>query len=247
MTSDLEDDLEKAKSTYNEVTGSLELNTAVYRNINKTFLKEKKLSPDSFMQLAFQIAYNKLYDNNDTTTNTQQLPRLPTSYESCSTAGFKHGRTETLRPSTPEIQQAIKLFRSASTPTGHLYEAMKECSNKHTTLARQASMGQGFDRHLLGLKSMANPSHLPTLFTHPSYHHLNHSLLSTSTLTSPAILAGGFAPTAKDALGIGYTVTDENIKIMLCGYPEHRNLQEYNEVLLQTFEELNVVLKKVGR
>lgn len=60
------------------------------QGIGRTFCKEHKVSPDAMMQLAFQLAY---YNLERRTTPT---------YESCSTAAFKHGRTETVRPCTIE-------------------------------------------------------------------------------------------------------------------------------------------------
>ena len=64
--------------------------------------------------------------------------------------------------------------------------------------------GQGFDRHLLGLKQIAmEKGELPALYKDPAYSIINHNILSTSTLTSPALLFGGFAPVVPDGYGIG--------------------------------------------
>ena len=65
--------------------------------------------------------------------------------------------------------------------------------------------GQGFDRHLFGLKNLATKKggELPEIFCDPAYALINHNILSTSTLSSPAVLLGGFAPVVQDGYGIG--------------------------------------------
>ena len=44
---------------------------------------------------------------------------------------------------------------------------------------------------------------LPAVYTDPAYSQLNHVILSTSTLSSPALLIGGFAPVVPNGYGIG--------------------------------------------
>ena len=65
--------------------------------------------------------------------------------------------------------------------------------------------GQGFDRHLFALKylSASKGDVLPDIFQDPAYTNINHIILSTSTLSSPAILAGGFGPVVPDGYGYG--------------------------------------------
>lgn len=41
------------------------------------------------------------------------------------------------------------------------------------------------------------------IFTDPSFHDFNHFTLSTSTITSPAVLIGGFGPVVDDGYGVG--------------------------------------------
>lgn len=84
---------------------------------------------------------------------------------------------------------------------------ISECSQIHGQLTREAAMGQGFDRHLFALKKFAEKTNtLCNIFDDPNYAYLNHIILSTSTLNSPAIFAGGFGPVVKDGLGIGYVL-----------------------------------------
>ena len=65
--------------------------------------------------------------------------------------------------------------------------------------------GQGFDRHMFSMKAIAaaRGGELPAVYTDPAYAQLNHVILSTSTLSSPALLIGGFAPVVPNGYGIG--------------------------------------------
>lgn len=80
--------------------------------------------------------------------------------------------------------------------------------------------GQGFDRHLFGLRKLAESEGLSLpLFQDPSYLHLNHIILSTSTLSTDSVLLGGFAPVTPDGYGVGYGVMDEWLGSQVSTYP----------------------------
>lgn len=65
-------------------------------------------------------------------------------------------------------------------------------------------MGQGFDRHLFALKAMSEKNGIKSnIFDDPEYTHMGYDILSTSTLNSPAIFAGGFGPVVPEGFGLG--------------------------------------------
>ena len=64
--------------------------------------------------------------------------------------------------------------------------------------------GKGWDRHLFALRYYAQLNgKTHALFEDPAYKDINHIIISTSTLTSPALLLGGFAPVVPDGFGVG--------------------------------------------
>lgn len=103
----------------------------IYEEFGKDQCKKLGVSPDAVMQLAFQLA---LY--------TLEGKSVPT-YESCSTAAYKHGRTETIRPCTLETkaiciamtQKQIELSKS------ELKKMILDCSKAHNALTKDAVMG----------------------------------------------------------------------------------------------------------
>ncbi|XP_044770452.1 carnitine O-palmitoyltransferase 2, mitochondrial isoform X2 [Neomonachus schauinslandi] len=198
--------ISSAKEKFDAIVKTLTISFIQFRRGGKEFLKKQKLSPDSVAQLAFQMAFLRQYGQTVAT------------YESCSTAAFKHGRTETIRP--------------ASVFT-------KRCSEAFVREPSQHSAGQGFDRHLFALRYLAAAKGivLPELYLDPAYGQINHNILSTSTLTSPAVNIGGFAPVVPDGFGIAYAVHDNWIGCNVSSYPG-RNAREFLQCVEKALEDI---------
>uniref|UniRef100_A0A9J8AJQ2 Carnitine palmitoyltransferase 2 n=1 Tax=Cyprinus carpio carpio TaxID=630221 RepID=A0A9J8AJQ2_CYPCA len=112
-------------------------------------------------------------------------------------------------------------------------------NNKHTSYIS----GQGFDRHLFAMRYLANSKGmaLHSLYQDPAYTAINHNILSTSTLTSPAVSLGGFAPVVPDGFGVGYGVHDEWIGCNVSSYPA-RNVHEFLKCVHKSLEDIFTVL-----
>lgn len=97
----------------------------------KNQCKKLGVSPDAVMQLAFQLALYVLEGKS-----------VPT-YESCSTAAYKHGRTETIRSCTLETKAiCIALTQKQSEISkSELKKMILDCSKAHNVLTREAVMG----------------------------------------------------------------------------------------------------------
>lgn len=106
------------------------------------------------------------------------------------------------------------------------------------------SPGQGFDCHLFALQHLArsNGQALHSLFTDPAYIAINHNVISTSSLTSPALTTGGFAPVVPDGFGIGYGYNDHKIRCNVSSYPT-RNVHEFVQCLHKSLEDIYSVLQ----
>lgn len=170
----LENDLKIAEKSHSDIVSGIDMNFLVYDDLNKSLCKKYKVSPDSIMQLCFQLAFFK------------QHQKFVATYESCSTAAFRHGRTETLRPCTSETKDFCESIEKKKLSAQELREKIDKCSAKHNVLTKEAAMGQGFDRHLFGLRNIAEENGLKVddLFKDSAYARMNHNILSTSTLSS---------------------------------------------------------------
>lgn len=176
-----------------QIMDNLEMDFLRYPQLNKNTCKQHRLSPDSIIQLAFQLAIRQIKGG------------YVGTYESCSTAAFKHGRTETMRPCTNATKEFCETVLTKPWNAGHLRVLIDQCSKHHGQLTKEAAMGQGFDRHLFALRRMAEAHNInvSALYDSEPYRRLNHHIISTSTLSSDALMAGCFGPVVRDGLGIG--------------------------------------------
>ncbi|XP_026779986.2 carnitine O-palmitoyltransferase 2, mitochondrial [Pangasianodon hypophthalmus] len=234
LNPELEQGIRKAKENFQAAVSKLTIDAMEFKQGGKEQLKKKKLSPDAIAQLAFQMGFLRQYEQTVAT------------YESCSTAAFKHGRTETIRPANVHTKRCAQAF--VQQPGQHSVEQLTglldACSKYHGQLTKEAAMGQGFDRHLFALRYLANSKGmpLPSLYQDPAYAAINHNILSTSTLTSPAVSLGGFAPVVPDGFGVGYGVHDDWIGCNVSSYPA-RNVHEFLRCVHKSLEDIFTVLE----
>ncbi|XP_043555251.1 carnitine O-palmitoyltransferase 2, mitochondrial [Chiloscyllium plagiosum] len=230
----LKSGISNAKEKFDNTVSTLTFDALEFKKGGKVFLKKHNVSPDAVAQLSFQMAFLRQYG------------KTVATYESCSTAAFKHGRTETIRPATIYTKKCSEAF--VKEPSKHsisdLRAMINECSKYHGQLTKEAAMGQGFDRHLFALRYLAKSKgiSLPELFQDPSYIQINHNILSTSTLSSPAVQLGGFAPVVPDGFGVGYGVHDHWIGCNLSSYPA-RDPKEFLKCLNKSLNDIFGVLE----
>ncbi|XP_051930293.1 carnitine O-palmitoyltransferase 2, mitochondrial [Hippocampus zosterae] len=225
--------IERAKAGFDAAVSQLTIGAMQFTGGGKERLKKSKLSPDAVAQLAFQMAFLRQYGQTVAT------------YESCSTAAFRHGRTETIRPASAFTKRCARAF--VDEPAGHsadgLLDMLRQCSAYHGQLTKEAAMGQGFDRHLFALRNLsASAGRRPhELYADPAYAAINHNILSTSTLSSPAVGLGGFAPVVPDGLGVGYGVHDDWIGCNVSGYPA-RDVSRFLRCVERSLRDIFAVL-----
>jgi carnitine O-palmitoyltransferase 2 len=224
----LKHEFDVSTTNYNELVSKV--NVKVYQEsvLGKNILKKSTLSPDAVMQLGIQMAYYKMHQ------------RFVSTYESCSTAVYKHGRTETIRPVTRETKLFIETL-SKSTDNQVKRDLLKKCSEKHQQLIKEAATGQGFDRHLFALKYLQqmenNNEQLNPIYTDRSYQMMNHTILSTSTVGSKHVAAGGFGPVVNDGFGVGYLIDDEQCGLLVTSYMKNE-LSSFMQAADESYREL---------
>lgn len=228
-------DIDAAIKAHEEVINSIDMNLLKYNKLNKVECKKYKVSPDSIMQLSFQHGYYKQYG------------KFVATYESCSTSAFRHGRTETMRPCTSETKAFIEAIEGKSRPSNkELRDMIDKCSTKHFQLTKEAAMGQGFDRHLFALRTAAERIRIIDdfdIFKDPAYVRINQNILSTSTLSSNALLAGGFGPVVKNGYGIGYNIQEDQLGCVVANYKSETNGKEFVELLEKSYDDLTNVIQ----
>ena len=230
----MKEGVRKAKEAHLAICNSLVMGVFRQYGMGKKTCKVNKVSPDSIMQLGMQLAYYK------------QFGSFVSTYESCSTAAFRHGRTETMRPCTMHTKNFCEQVETKkNTNKSELREIINQCSALHGELTKNAAMGQGFDRHLFGLRHTAEINSLPKpeVFQDPAYAMINYNIISTSTLSSPNIIAGAFGPVVPDGFGLAYGIQEDNLGVVVSNYKAHRNNADFVQALRDSYKVIEEVLK----
>ncbi|CAF4657599.1 unnamed protein product, partial [Rotaria magnacalcarata] len=70
------------------------------------------------------------------------------------------------------------------------------------------------------LQEIENREKLHPIYTDKPYQSINHTILSTSTVASKHIAAGGFGPVVNDGYGIAYLIDDDQCGLLVTSYLE---------------------------
>ncbi|KAG7233050.1 hypothetical protein INR49_007529 [Caranx melampygus] len=178
--------------------------------IRKISHQQKKLHPDTFIQLAMQLAFYRIHKG-------------PGScYETAMTRKFYHGRTETMRPCTQEAVNWCKAMMDSTCDVNVKRKAMLLAFNKHNKLMAEAQEAKGFDRHLLGLYLIAKEAGLPTpeLFMDPLYAKSGGggNFVLSSSLVGYTTVLGAVAPMVHHGYGFFYRIRDDRIVISISAW-----------------------------
>ncbi|KAJ2603766.1 hypothetical protein EV177_006616, partial [Coemansia sp. RSA 1804] len=209
-----------------------------------------KISPDAFVQMALQLTYYRIHGE------------LAPVYETASTRQFLHGRTETVRSLTSEAADFVEVMESGASSTADKYDALVKAAAKHQMLLREASAGEGVDRHILGLRMAYQrleplPSKSPMTDgeKHAIEEFFNDAVLAKSTTfqlsTSglfPAyyLMHTGFGCVVPErAYGINYIIEAGRIKFGVEGktktFGKGTDIQLFEVTLCKTLSELKLL------
>ena len=131
LDSELKNGIMKAKENFYLGPSKLKVDIMDFKKGGRKQLQKYKLSPDAIAQLAIQMGFLRQYGQTVTT------------YESCSTAKFKHGRLEAIRPATIHTKRCSHAF--VCKPDQHSVEQLqamlRDSIEYHRKLIEEASAG----------------------------------------------------------------------------------------------------------
>jgi carnitine O-acetyltransferase len=179
-----------------------------FRGFGATRIKQLRMSPDAFLQLAFQLAHRR----------TRGF--VGATYESIGTRQFRHGRTEAMRVVTPEILRFVATMDDPSADDATRRATFRAAAEKHVQRAKECQAGHAPEQHLWELqlshtrrtKALGKP--LP-LYETPGWLKMRDDYLSTSSTVSDSARYCGFGPTGNHCIGIGYIVRPDRMNLHL--------------------------------
>ncbi|WRT69787.1 uncharacterized protein IL334_006778 [Kwoniella shivajii] len=160
-----------------------------------------KQSPDAYVQQALQLAW---YKDQGYATAT---------YETASTRMMLHGRTDVIRSLSNESRKFVKAMLDPKLDDNKRYSFLTTACKEHNSLTRQSSAGNGYDRHLMGLKVQLRKGETHPLFEDEMYAKSQEWKLSTSGLSAGGKFMGtGFGAAWADGYGINYLAGPNLVK-----------------------------------
>jgi len=198
------------------------------------FLKTYEFSPDSWFQIAMQLAYFRMHG------------KIGATYESGGTSRFRRGRTETVRSVSVQSVSFILGMVIPKLSKDQKLKLLRIASKAHVEYMKKATNGFGVDRHLLGLKllTIENGEKLHDIFLDPYFSISSYWNQSTSQLKLNHLLFTGFGPVVEDGYGVCYSIRKDCVRTSItaflktgtCGYDYRKHLilslRDMKELLL---------------
>ncbi len=211
--------IRSATAFFEAKTSNVEIEVLRFEEFGKETIKTLGTGPDSFVQMAYQLAHWRLHR------------RIAKTYESGQTRAFRLGRTETIRSASVASRDWCAVMDDAATPAARKVELLRSALSIHAERGKLAAQGQGVDRHLLGLKLIAAEIGAKEGWSRPDYdRHLEifaHEIwtrpweLSTAQLPMTGLWVNSFGPQAPNGYGIGYVIRDDSVTCNIASWRSH--------------------------
>lgn len=192
------------------ILSDVDLKLAMFKDYGKGFVKQCRVSPDAYIQMALQLAYYR--DSGE----------FSLTYEASMTRLFREGRTETVRPVTIESAAWVKAMHDPLRTNEERIALLRHACAKHQRGYQDAMCGKGIDRHLFCLyvvskylevdspflkEVLSEPWKLSTSQT----PHGQAGLLDLRKYPKHISAGGGFGPVADDGYGVSYIIAGEDV------------------------------------
>ena len=234
VTEQIVQDIKKAGKELDDLINQLNLIVLDYTDYGKDFIKSMKLSPDSYIQIAMQLAYYRIHES------------APATYESASLRRFRLGRTDTIRSCSIASHTFAQAAASKNGSLSDLAELLRKAVVDHKQYTNDAIAGQAIDRHLLGLRLIAKKSgqEEPLIFKDSTYKKAMSFNLSTSQVPCQADLSMAFGPAVENGYGVCYNPKKDHILFSVSSWkelPEYA-VQDFHKELFKALADMKDIL-----
>ncbi|MFF3325969.1 choline/carnitine O-acyltransferase [Streptomyces sp. NPDC002889] len=197
----------EAFAAYGENTAT---RTVSFTDFGSNAAKALGVSPDAFVQAAYQLAHQRAKGH------------LGATYESIATRQYRHGRTEAMRVVTPEMLAFVAAMDDPSTDADTRRAAFRAAARGHVARAKESQAGQVPEQHLWELELIQRRrgaelgvTEQPALYRTPGWLTMRDDYLSTSSAPSANIQYFGFGSTSSRCIGVAYVLLPERFNVYL--------------------------------
>ncbi|TNN13752.1 Choline O-acetyltransferase [Schistosoma japonicum] len=223
--------IDYALNEIDKIADDLDLYILRYEQYGREFPKTVNMSPDSFIQLALQLAHFKLHNY------------LVPTYESASTRRFALARVDNIRAcSMPALEWCKAMTGQTKCSTDEKIRLLRKAMEWQTEIMLETILGHGVDNHLLGLRQIAltHGKELPNIFKDPSYMESNRFRLSTSQVPTTMDAFMCYGAVVPNGYGAAYNPHPDNIVVVISCWRTNpdNNAAEFAKMLQSAFTEM---------
>ncbi|MFD7440883.1 choline/carnitine O-acyltransferase [Streptomyces sp. NPDC059909] len=194
-------------AAYGEATATT---TVSFADFGSTTAKSLGVSPDAFVQCAYQLAHQRAKG------------LLGATYESIATRQYRNGRTEAMRVVTPEMLEFVTAMEDPAADADTRRAAFRAAAEAHVSRAKASQAGQVPEQHLWELEMIQRRRgtelgvpEQPALYRTPGWLTMRDDYLSTSSAPSHNIQYFGFGSTSSRCIGVAYVLLPERFNLYL--------------------------------
>lgn len=199
-----------AAEAFAEYGASTATRTVSFADFGSNTAKALGVSPDAFVQLAYQLAHQRAKGH------------LGATYESIATRQYRHGRTEAMRVVTPEVREFVAVMEDPAGDADARLAAFRSAAAKHVARAKECQIGQAPEQHLWELELIhrrrgaeLGVTEQPALYRTPGWLTMRDDYLSTSSAPSVNIQYFGFGSTSSRCIGVAYVLLPDHFHLYL--------------------------------
>ena len=203
-------DISAATDAFTAYAGATATTLVSFEDFGANQAKALKCSPDSFVQMAYQLAHQRAKG------------MIGATYESIATRQYRHGRTEAMRVVTPEVLRFVAAMDDPAADGDARRAAFRAAATKHVARAKECQVGQAPEQHLweLHLVQQRRGAELgvtesPALYETPGWLIMRDDYLSTSSAPSTNIRFFGFGSTSSQCIGVAYVLLPDRLNVHL--------------------------------
>lgn len=206
LTNENLDDIASAKAKMEALARDVDVIDHRFQGYGKDFIKSCRMSPDSFIQMAFQLSFYRLHGHS------------PATYESASTRMFLLGRTEAIRSQSTDSDAFCREYVAGKLNVAERDALLRHAISVHKDYASLAMYGQGVDRVLLGLRKISEEMKrpLPDLYKDPGFIKSINFELSTSQVSANNDILMTFGYSVPGGYGICYSNQCNQFRFSIC-------------------------------
>ncbi|XP_035533932.1 carnitine O-acetyltransferase-like [Morone saxatilis] len=225
ITPEIKKDIEDAKQHMDMLAQNLDVKVKVFDHFGKKVIKDHKMSPDGFVQMAIQLAYYRL--------NQQLCPTM----EPMTLRMFREGRLALMNSSTSAAAAFVKAFDDPKKQNSEKMDLLEKAINTHRMITLMGISGQAVQGHLLGLRMQAVEEGIPMpdIFTDTSYSKAFDFKLITNQVTSRTGCKPCLGPEEPDVDNVYYGILNDNIDLTVSSFKKTKR-EDYAAHLLQAVE-----------